>query len=268
MRQLFAGIVVAVSFNMAFSQCFKTNFAFSPGEVIKYEVYYNWGFVWLNAGNVDFKVNSGTFHNKPIYYFDSQGSTYKSYDWFFKVRDRYQSYLDTETLRPLWFHRENYEGGYEADYQYFFNYSDNVVYSYSRNSDRPFKKDTVEIPPCTFDLLSLIYYTRNIDFSHLQVGDSVPITSIIDNEIYELYIRYLGREVIENKIGEKYHCIKFSALLVEGTIFKGGEDLFVWVSDDKNRVPILVEAKILVGSVKAYLTSMQGMRNQVESLIK
>lgn len=268
MRQFFVCIVMAITFNFAFSQCFETNFAFCPGEVLNYEIYYNWGFVWLNAGNIDFKVNSGTFHDRPIYYFDSQGSTYKSYDWFFKVRDRYQCYLDVETLRPLWFHRENYEGGFEADYKYFFNHSDNVVYSYTQNSERPFKKDTVEIPPCTFDLLSLIYYSRNIDFSDLHAGDSIPIISIIDNEVYNLYIRYLGKEVIENKFGEEYNCIKFSALLVEGTIFKDGEDLLVWVSDDKNRIPILVEAKILVGSIKAYLSSMEGVRNPVESLVK
>ena len=51
--------------------------------------------------------------------------------------------------------------------------------------------------------------------------------------------------------GKSYETLKFSILLVEGTIFKGGEDLLVWITADKNRVPLLVEAKILVGTVKA-----------------
>ncbi len=268
MRQLLIVILVLVSFNLSFSQCFEGNFAFNAGEVIGYEVYYNWGFIWLNAGYVDFSVKSGKYNNRDIYYLSGTGTTYKSYDWIFKVRDHYQSYLDKETLRPLWFHRENYEGGFETDNKYIFNQRDNLVYSFTQNSERPFQKDTLKIPPCTFDLLSMIYYTRNIDFSNLQVGDSVPIISIIDNEIYNLYIRFLGRETIEAKSGEKYRCIKFSALLVEGTIFKGGEDLLVWVSDDRNRIPILVDAKILVGSVKAYVNTMQGVRNPVKSLVK
>ena len=184
------------------------------------------------------------------------------------MRDHYQCYLDKETLRPLWFHRENYEGGFEVDNKYFYNYQENQVYTYTQNTDQPFIKDTVQIDPCTFDLLSIIYYARNLDFTGLKTGDSIPVTTIIDNEIYHLYIRYLGKETITSRSGEKYRCIKFSALLVEGTIFKEGEDLFAWVSDDKNRIPILVDAKILVGSVKAYLAKTKGLRNPGISLVE
>ncbi len=268
MKLLLAVISLLFPVNLAISQCFRTNTAFTEGEIINYEVFYNWGFVWLNAGYVEFKVNPGKYHDREIYYLDAFGTTYKSYDWFFKVRDHYQCYLDKETLRPLWFRRENYEGGYEVDNRYFFNQEENIIYSYTQNSKQPFKKDTIEIPPCTFDLLSILYYARNIDFSGLQIGDSVPVTTIIDNEIYNLYLRYMGKETIKSRSGEEYRCIKFSALLVEGTIFKGGEDLFAWVTDDKNRIPVLVEAKILVGSVKTYINSMQGLLNPVNSSVK
>jgi hypothetical protein len=94
-----------------------------------------------------------------------------------------------------------------------------------------------------------------------KVNDLIPIVSIIDNEVFHLHLRYLGHETIEHKNGKKYNCVKFSALLVEGTIFKGGEDLEVWVTNDANKVPVLVEAKILIGSVKAYLHEATGLRN-------
>lgn len=268
MRSIVAVISILINFCSCLAQCFETNFAFNEGESISYEVYYNWGFIWLNAGYVEFNVKEGNYHNRDIYYLDAFGTTYKSYDWFFKVRDHYQCYLDKETLRPLWFHRENYEGGFEVDNKYFYNYQENQVYTYTQNTDQPFIKDTVQIDPCTFDLLSIIYYARNLDFTGLKTGDSIPVTTIIDNEIYHLYIRYLGKETITSRSGEKYRCIKFSALLVEGTIFKEGEDLFAWVSDDKNRIPILVDAKILVGSVKAYLAKTKGLRNPGISLVE
>jgi hypothetical protein len=102
----------------------------------------------------------------------------------------------------------------------------------------------------------------------LKIGDTIQINSILDNEIFTLYIRYLGRETIETRRGEKYRCIKFSALLIEGTIFKGGEDMFVWITDDDNRIPVLVEAKILIGSVKAYLESVTGVRNSMNAFIE
>jgi hypothetical protein len=249
------------------SQCFEKNFAFTDGEIIKFQVYYNWGFIWMNAGYVEFKVKPENYLNKSVYHLDAYGSSHKSYDWLFKVRDRYQSYLDKESLRPLWFDRQNYEGGFEVKNEYFFDQPKNLLYAYTVTSNRPFKKDTLKIGNCSFDLVSLVYYCRNLDFSSLRINDSIPVSVIIDNGVFNLYIRYLGKEDIKTRAGIKYHCIKFSALLVEGTIFKGGEDFFVWVTDDKNRVPVLVDAKILIGSVKACLESTEGLLNRIEAKV-
>lgn len=243
------------------SQCYLNDSAYQVGEVIEYEVYYNWGFIWLNAGWVRFQVKSAQYNSRECYKFDSYGSSHESYDWLYKVRDQYISYLDKETMQPLFFHRVNSEGGYEVENKYRFNWADNLVYSETQNSDKPFSMDTLEVPNCTFDVLSLVYYTRNIDFSKIPVDKTVPVVSIIDNEIFNMYIRYLGKERIKDRQGNTYSCIKFSALLIEGTIFKGGEDMTIWVTNDANKVPVLVEAKILIGSVKAYLKRAEGLRN-------
>lgn len=251
-----------------FSQCQDVNMAFTEGEVLKYSVYYNWGFIWLNAGWVEFKVKPYTYLDKPVYHLDSYGASRVSYDWIFKVRDRYQTYLDKETFLPLWFHRENFEGGFEVDNKYFFDWNNKQAVTFTENSKRSFKQDTVQLKDCTYDVLSLIYYCRNLNFSALQVNDTIPVVSIIDNEIFDLYIRYLGHEKLADRNGHEYNTIKFSALLVEGTIFKGGEDLIVWVTDDKNRVPVLVEAKILVGSVKAYFEKASGLKSPMAAKIK
>ena len=144
--------------------------------------------------------------------------------------------------------------------KYIFDWDNQQVYSFTQNSDKPYTEDTVSISECTYDVLSLIYYARNINFDDYNVGDKIPVQSIIDNELFNLYIRYLGKETIKDREGNKHDCVKFSALLVEGTIFRGGEDMFVWVSNDKNKVPILVEAKILIGSVKAYIKQSKGLR--------
>ncbi|HSH53034.1 MAG TPA: DUF3108 domain-containing protein, partial [Bacteroidales bacterium] len=80
-------------------------------------------------------------------------------------------------------------------------------------------------------------------------------------------VRFLGREVIKLHNKQKFKTIKFSALLVEGTIFKGGEDLLIWVTDDLNRIPVLIEAKILIGSVKATLLSTENLKFPLDSEI-
>jgi hypothetical protein len=267
--RIFVLIIFLISTELTgFSQCFENNSSFQNGEVLKYQAYYNWGFIWLNAGYVEFKVKPGKYLNKSVYYFDAYSASHKSYDWIFKVRDTYKCYLDQETLKPLWFYRKNYEGGFEVGNEYFFDQEKKIVYTHTLTTDRPFKIDTLILPPCSFDVLSLIYVCRNLDFAGLRIGDSIPVTAIIDNEIYNLHIRYLGKEDIKTRDDIKYKCIKFSALLVEGTIFKGGEDLFVWVTDDRNRIPVLVNAKILIGSVKAYLERTEGLCNPVEARVE
>lgn len=265
---------VVTSFFLLFSvsvtnaQCFDTNFCFSAGEKVNYKVVYNWHFIWLNAGWVEFEVKESTFMKRDVYHLYSFGSTFKGYDLFFKVRDCFESYLDMKTLKPLWFKRNTYEGGYEVNNQYLYDHRNDMIFSFTENSYKPLLRDTLDMPFCTFDVLSLVYYSRNLDFSGLEVNDTIPVSTIIDNELFNLYIRYLGKETLETKDGHVYNCIKFSALLVEGTIFKGGEDLFVWITDDKNRIPVLIEAKILVGSVKALLSSTEGLRNKMTAKVR
>ena len=258
-RFVFSILIVLVAEQISFSQCEGNNATFSEGEDLRYMVYYNWGFIWLNAGWVNFQIKPKNYKGEDVLHFDAKGASHKSYDWLYKVRDHYQAYVQKETMLPLWFHRVNYEGGFEVNNKYFFDWESNKVFTFTQNSDKPFAADTVEVPDCTVDVLTLIYYARNLNFEGLKINETVPVISIIDNVVYNLHIRYLGKEKIKDKKGSTFKCIKFSALLVEGTMFKGGEDLIVWVTEDKNKIPILVEAKILVGSVKAYLESYTGL---------
>lgn len=242
-------------------QCMPETKSFQVGEDLQYDVYYNWGIIWLHAGEVFFKVQEGNYKNTSAYHFYSVGSSFESYDWIYKVRDTFQTYVNKQNFNPLYFSRNTYEGGYVVDNEYKFNYETEQIKSSTFNSKSEKKNDILKIQPCTFDVLSIIYYSRTLSYEKYKPNQKIPITVIIDGKIYELYIRYLGKERIKSKDGKKYDCIKFSPLLVEGTIFSGGEDMTVWVTDDQNRVPILVEAKILVGSIKTYLREAKRIIN-------
>jgi hypothetical protein len=88
----------------------------------------------------------------------------------------------------------------------------------------------------------------------------------LDNEVYQMYLRYLGKETIKTKYG-KFRAIKFKPLLIKGTIFEGGEKMTVWVSDDKNHIPLRIESPISVGSVKIDMISYRNLRYPLTSLI-
>jgi hypothetical protein len=232
-----------------------------PGEVLTYNAYYNWGFIWLNAGEVEFNVTAKQYEGREVYHIYAFGTTYKSYDWIFKVRERYQSYIDPHTQMPLWYERDVVEGSYTAFEDYKFDYEDSVIHTYVQKRKKPGVNGTLPLTFCLFDVMSAVYYFRSIDFSRFEVGEKIPINMILDSEAYHLHLRYLGKEEIKTKNKKKYNCIKCAIQLVEGTLFKGDEDAIIWVTDDKNKIPVMVEAKILVGSVKAILRDTKGLKH-------
>ena len=232
--------------------------SFRSGEKVTYRAVYNWGFIWINAGDVVFSVKDTIYNGVSSYHFKSLGWSLRKYDWFYKVRDRFESIVSKDSLKPYWFLRDTYEGGYIAYNNYYFNYKTSQLNIDSYTSNRSSKQEVLPLKQNSYDVLSAIYYCRNINFENLAVGQKIPLTMAVDNEAFELYIKYLGREIITIHGGKTYSTFKFSAMLVKGTIFKGGEDLFVWVTDDKYHIPVLIEAKILVGSVKAVLVGVEG----------
>jgi len=254
--------------NIVKSQCFTENTTFLSDEKISYKVAYNWGFIWVDAGKVVFEIDSLEKDGKQLYHFLSFGKSLTRYDWIFKVRDNFESFVNPIEFKPIEFIRNTKENSYRVYNKYLFDHTNNKIFSFTENSNKQYQEDTLNLPPFTFDVLSAIYYTRNIDFSKYKFGDKIPISMIIDNEIFNLYIRYINKEIVENIDGKLYNCIKLKSMLVVGTMFSEGEDLIVWITDDKNKIPIMAEAKILVGSVKAYLTQVEGLRYKIEALLE
>lgn len=236
-------------------------FSFKGGEEVSYRIAYNWAFIWINAGDVVFSVRDTVYQSQPAYHLCAKGGSIKEFDWFFKVRDRFESIVMKDGFRPVWFERNTSEGGFNVFNRYTFNYADSTVSIATSTSKRPYKFEQKKLPPCTFDLLSAVYLCRNLNFNNRRLDEKIPITMVVDDEIIQLFIRYQGREELTSRDNVVYSTIKFSVLLVEGTMFNKGEDMTVWVTDDQNRIPVQVEAKILVGAVKAVLRSATGIRN-------
>ena len=87
----------------------------------------------------------------------------------------------------------------------------------------------------------------------------------MDNEEWNLRMRYVGKETIKLRNG-KFRCLKFQPVVQQGRIFKANDDLNVWITDDANHIPVLAEAKVLVGSIKMELSSFEGLANPVAKL--
>ena len=248
--------------------CQIVNEATGPGESVTYVVSYSLFLFWTEVGEVTFRVEQVGYNGKPCLHIVASGSTYPFWDWFFKVRDIYQTWTDPITLLPYAYKRDVYEGGYEINIRYRFDQENKIAYTSSEKTRKPLTMDTLSIPDCTYDVLSIVYFARNVDYSIYQPGDTIPVIILLDNEITAVYFRYNGKESIRVPGKGKFNCIKFSVYLVEGTLFKGGEDMFVWVTDDKNRIPLKVTSPILVGSVRARIKKYEKLRHKLTSKIR
>ncbi|WP_207492164.1 DUF3108 domain-containing protein [Aridibaculum aurantiacum] len=260
MKKLLA-IILCITINARLSAgddfCGIRNHSFSVNENISYVVFYNALGVFVNAGTANFTTSLTKVNNKPAYHVVGTGVTNSKYDWIFKVRDRYETFIDTATLRPYKFIRNIEEGGYKKYENVTFNHNTNTAIT----NDGVFK-----VPDCVQDVLSSIYYARNINFEKYKAGDKIPFTMFLDNEVYNMHIRYLGKETVKTRYG-KFKTYKFKPLLVKGTIFEGGEKMTVWVTEDQNKVPVRIESPIVVGSVKVDLMGYQNLRYPMTSLI-
>ncbi|HMP91945.1 MAG TPA: DUF3108 domain-containing protein [Phnomibacter sp.] len=237
--------------------CGSQNKSFQAGEKVTFYVYYTLAGIWVHAGNVSFTVNLETLNGKPVYHVVGDGSTKPSYDWIYRVRDRYESYMDTSTLMPLKFIRNVDEGGYKI--------YENVTF-YPETRTAVTNKGVFNVPECVQDVLSEVYFARNIDYSKYKPNDLIPFDLFIDNKVYNMHIRYLGKETIKSRYG-KFRCIKFKPLLLSSHIFEGGEKMTVWVTDDANRLPIRIETPISVGSVKVDMMEYRNLRHPLTSLV-
>ena len=250
------------------AQCVIGNSTFKPGEEITYVISYNWFIVWSEVGEVKFKVEETTYKDKPVYHYSATGKTYDSWNWIFPVEDHYRTYVDKETLRPYFFRRDIREGNFRELDSYEFNWDNNSAISNYKVNDHDLKIDTLKVTSCTFDVMSALLFARNMKYDGLQPGDTIHVTVILDKELYYLYFRYQGIENIKVKHVGEFECMKFSVLLIEGTMFHEGENLVLWVTHDKNHIPIYAESPILVGSVKARILNVKGNRYPFTSLKK
>ena len=239
--------------------CSQSNTSFNAGEKITYTIFYNVIGLYVNAGEAQFTIKPTKWEGEAAFAFTATGHSNRRYDWIFKVRDKYESIVDSKTLLPYFFSRSINEGSFHQNQTLTFNQKSKEVTTQ--------KGLSFKAADCTFDVISAVYAVRNLDFSNLQVNEKVYLNFFLDNELFPSYFKYLGKEIIQTRFG-KFKAIKIAPLLVKGSMFEGGELMTIWVTDDDNHVPIRIETPIIVGSIKVDMKSYQGLRHPLNAMIE
>lgn len=226
--------------------------AFKPGEKLTYVVHYG----WVNAGEavVELKESEREVLGRKVWVATGTGRSLGAFNTFYKVDDYYETHFDAKGVFPYAFIRRVSEGGY--------NFSQDYLYNQVKGEVTTQKKQTHKVPSGVQDMLSAFYFARTLDLANAKEGDVFTIETFLDDELWPLRMKYMGKETIKLRNG-KYRCMKFQPVVQEGRIFKGNDDLNVWITDDGNRIPVLAQAKVLVGSIKMELSAYEGLSHTI-----
>ncbi len=234
-----------------------SNDAFQVGEKLRYRVTYG----FMDAGEAIMEVKSTTKkgNNRDLMHAVGTGRTLGGFNAFYKVNDNYETYLDKKGVFPWFFVRRVDEGGYKINQDYAFKHD---KYKVDNGKGKEFK-----IPMGIQDMISSFYYARTLNFDNMKVGKTFEFKCFMDDEIFNLKIKYVGDETVSIRKG-KFKCHKFVPVVQTGRYFKSDEDVNFWVTSDDNKIPLLVKAKIPVGVVKMHLVEWSGLKNELTSKVK
>jgi len=232
------------------------NNSFGAGERLVYKVHYG----IINAAEATVEVSPSVYkvNDRPCYRVNVQGRTIGAFDLVTRIRDTWRSYIDTSAILPQKFYVNIQEGGYRKEENITFNHMANTVRAEERT-----EKDVIKVPDNVHDIISGYYFLRTVDFSRIGLGQTVEVPAFFDDKVYNMKVRYRGRETVKTRFG-RIQALVLNPILPENKLFKGEDAIRIWVSDDNNKVPVKVEVELWVGSLEMDLRQHQGLRHELK----
>ncbi len=226
----------------------------NSGEQLNYRIHYG----FLNAGTATLTTLKTSFQGQPHFYVKGYGKTTGAVRAFFKVEDNYESFINLKTGLPSYYVRNVREGSYRQHFQTVFNHDDQTLILTDKKTPANGSK-VIKSVKGVQDMLSAFYYLRSMDSSDFKVGSVKNLNVWIDDEMFPFQLKIEGTEDVDTKYGT-INCLKVTPMVKSGRVFKEKEGVTLWISNDKNLVPIAIKAELAVGSLKASLDDYKNVK--------
>lgn len=243
--------------------------AFWDKEELYYTIAYKIAFIETDVATVSFKTSRENRSGNDTYHIHAVGEVSQGYKWFFDMRDVYESWIDAKTLRPLEMSCDLKEGNYRYRSSLLYNWKTMTAESKYRNLKNPEDtKRTLKLTDCSYDGLSIFFNLRCLDTKNMKDGQSQVINLVLSDTVRNVSYTLLGREekYIEN-LG-RFRTLKFSCQIVaDGNSFQDNSRFTIWLSDDKNKIPLYIESPIRVGKIRGRLSNWRNLKYPMECLV-
>ncbi len=245
--------------------------AFAGGERLEYAISYYAKLVPNSeVADVTIKTADGRYDSREVFRITGSGKVRPFFRWFFDINDTYESWLDKESLRPLKFTSDLREGKYRYSSAIVYDWVSMTADSKYRNHKRPTAKTkTLPLGTASYDALAQFFNLRATPAEKFTPGKALVMDLVLDDTVRKVPYKYLGRENVDVRGMGRFKSLKFSVRLTTSTgeSFEDGTELFLWVSDDRNKIPLLIESPIKVGSVRVVLKGFSGLKYPLDSKI-
>jgi hypothetical protein len=239
-----------------------SNESFSKGERLEFKVHLgpiNAAYSTMSISDTVYQING-----RPCYKISIEGNTTGFFDMFVRVRDVWGTYLDTQAILPHRFYRNIQENKYRKYEIVDFDHKNKkaIVTKLDKETRRPTETKPFDISENSQDLVSGYYFLRTLEYKNRKVGEIISIPAFFDNEKYDFNVKFVGREELRTKIG-KINALVLSPIMPSNSLFDGENAIQVWLSDDKNKIPLKVKAKMFVGSVEIDLLEAKNIKSPI-----
>ena len=244
---------------------------YNPGERLDYRVAYKAMLVPnTEMATVTVQTTLDTLQGKPVYRVMGLGKIMPEYRWFFNLEDRYDIFVDTLSLRTKRFESNIHEGDYTFRSHYDYDWDSMRVHTWAQSRQRTPRTKSMALTERSMDPVSLYFNLRSIDASTLKQGETHNLEMVLEDTIRVLKFRLLGREICRVPQKGKFRTIKLACTLgtSEGFSFTDGSEFFIWITDDKNKFPVMLESPIRIGSIRAYISDFKGLKYPLTSKIR
>lgn len=262
-------ILLVLVFNFANAQdTLKKDFrkvsqnAFGLGERLEYEISYG----FLTAGYVVFEIapNFVVMNGRNCYDITATLNSAPSFEWVYKLQDKYKCFLDADGLFPWRFEQSIKEGDYTKEFSVIFDNEKNIARTTNVTKGEKKPDGEFNIKPYSLDIISAFYFARTMNVQNMNKGETIVLNSFYDDKNYDLKVKILDKESVDVPAGD-FRTIIVQPLAEEDALIKKAENIAVWISQDERKIPVLVKLDIIVGSVKAELISYKNLSGPLDS---
>ena len=234
------------------------NKPFLTGEKLTYRLHY--GLITAGEATVHVNPQIKKVKGKQCYNFNIEGKTTGAFAAVMKIQDEWQSYVDTVSLQPVQFSRQIEEAGYYLKEKVDFNKKSAKVTWEKRDKVKNY--ENYDVPTNVHDIVSAYYFLRNINYTKMKIGDRTSVKAFFEDKLYDFQVEYRGKDVVKTKIG-KVNAIRLVPIMPDNDLFEGNDSIHFWLSDDKNKIPLKVKAKMFVGAVEVDIKSFEGLKHDL-----